>query len=249
MLAVARAVQLAGKRGIDQPAGHRCRVQRRLDKSRHDRADRNGLARISVHPRKLAVWLKARELIVPGQQTALDPDRSLARSARRTRARHEHLTPPPEAREPLDRLDSRELHSRRARERTPQLLPRAHEELVVTAVVLPELEEPDELPEVEEPDAEEPDFEPEPDDLPAVEATFAAAAFARAGSLPVTSCAKIPPELARNVAVTIATTRVRITLIRRFRVRSRSATERFAPDLPADARWRSTGHRNRSGIA
>jgi hypothetical protein len=112
------------------------------------------------------------------------------------------------------------------------LLPQAHEELVVTAVVLPELEELDELPEVEEPDAEEPDFEPEPDDLPAAEATFAA--FARAGSLPVTSCAKIPPELARNNAVATATTRVRITLIRRRRARSRSATTRFAPDPPAE---------------
>jgi hypothetical protein len=108
------------------------------------------------------------------------------------------------------------------------LLPQAHEDLVVTAVVVPELEEPDELPEAEEPDAEALDDEPEPDDLPAVEATFAA--FARAGSLPDTSCTKIPPELARNIAVAIATTRVRITLIRRLRARSRSATTPFAPD-------------------
>jgi hypothetical protein len=106
------------------------------------------------------------------------------------------------------------------------LLPQAHEDLVVTAVVVTELEEPDELPEAEEPDAEALDGEPEPDDLPAVEA----AAFARAGSLPVTSCTKIPPELARNIAVATATTRVRITLIRRLRARSRSATTRFAPD-------------------
>jgi len=133
------------------------------------------------------------------------------------------------------------------------LLPQAHEELVVTAVVLPELEEPDELPEVEEPDAEEPDFEPEPDDLPAVEATFvafAAAAFARAGSLPVTSWTKIPPELARNNAVATATTRVRITLIRRFRARSRSATTRFAPDPPAElgpGRSAAGGNRARLG--
>jgi hypothetical protein len=77
-------------------------------------------------------------------------------------------------------------------------LPGAHEELVVTAVVVSELEEPDEL--LEEPDeppedpdelpeSEDPDAEPESDDLAAVVATFAAAAFARAGSLPVTSCA------------------------------------------------------------
>jgi hypothetical protein len=106
----------------------------------------------------------------------------------------------------------------------------AHDELVVTAVVVPELEEPDDVLEVEEPDAEALEGEPEPDDLPAVVATFAVAALARAGSLPVTSCTKIPPELARNIAVATATTRVRITLIRRPRARSRSATTRFAPD-------------------
>jgi hypothetical protein len=111
-------------------------------------------------------------------------------------------------------------------------LPQAHEELVVTAVVVPELEEPDDVPEVEAPGVEELDVEPELDDLPAVEATFAA--FARAGSLPVTSWTRIPPELARNVAVATATTRVRITLIRRLRARSRSATTRFAPDPPAE---------------
>jgi hypothetical protein len=97
----------------------------------------------------------------------------------------------------------------------------------VTAVVVPELEEPDDVPEVEEPAVEE------LGDLPAVDATFAvlaAAAFASAGSLPVTSCTKILPELARNIAVAIATTRVRIALIRRLRARSRSATRPFAPD-------------------
>jgi hypothetical protein len=125
-------------------------------------------------------------------------------------------------------------------------LPQAHEEPVVTAVVVPELEEPDELPEAEESDAEALEVEPELDDLLAVDATFAvlaAAAFARAGSLPVTSCTKIPPELARNIAVATATTRVRITLIRRLRARSRSATTRFARDPPAErgADGRATG--------
>jgi hypothetical protein len=66
MLGVARAIHLARKRGIDKAAGHRRRIQRGLDKARHRRADRNGLARISIQPRQLAVWLKARELIVPG---------------------------------------------------------------------------------------------------------------------------------------------------------------------------------------
>jgi len=112
-------------------------------------------------------------------------------------------------------------------------LPRAHEELVVTAVAVPELEEPDDAP-----DVEELDVEPEPDDLLVAEAVFAAAAaaFARAGSLPVTSCTKIPPEMARNVAVANATTRQRIALIRCLRARSRSATTPSAPDPAAERR-------------
>jgi hypothetical protein len=141
-------------------------------------------------------------------------------------------------------------------------LSRAHEELVVTAVAVPELEDPDDAPEVEAPVLEdeafleeldfplepEVDFELELDDLPAVEATFtvelepddltvtalAAAAFTRAGSLPVTSWIRIPPELARNVAVANATTRLRITLIRCLRALSRSATGPSAPDPAAE---------------
>jgi hypothetical protein len=110
-------------------------------------------------------------------------------------------------------------------------LPRAHEELVVTAVAVPELEEPDDAP-----DVEELEVEPEPDDLLVAEAVFAAAAaaFARAGSLPVTSCTKIPPEVARNIAVANATTRQRIALIRCLRARSRSATTPSAPDPAAE---------------
>jgi hypothetical protein len=113
-------------------------------------------------------------------------------------------------------------------------LPRAHEELVVTAVAVPEFEEPADAPEVEEFDVE-----PEPDDVLVVEAVFAAAAaaFARAGSFPVTSWTKIPPELARNNAVANATTRPRIALIRCLRARSRSATRPVAPD-PAGERGR-----------
>ena len=93
------------------------------------------------------------------------------------------------------------------------------------------------MPDVEEPDAEALEDDPELDDLPVVDATFAAfaaAAFARAGSLPVTSCTKIPPELARNNAVANATTRLRIALIRCLRARSRSATRPFAPDPAAE---------------
>jgi hypothetical protein len=114
---------------------------------------------------------------------------------------------------------------------------RAHEELVVTAVVVPEFEELDDVPDVEEPDVEALEDDPELDELPVADATFAAfaaAAFASAGSLPVTSCAKIPPELARNNAVANARTRLRIALIRRLRARSRSATRPFAPDAAAE---------------
>ena len=107
----------------------------------------------------------------------------------------------------------------------------------MTAVVVPEPEELDDPPEVEGLDEPELEVEPELDDLLVVEATFAAfaaAAFARAGSLPVTSCTKIPPELARNNAVANATTRLRIALIRCLRARSRSATRPFAPDPAAE---------------
>jgi len=96
-------------------------------------------------------------------------------------------------------------------------LAQTHEELVVRRAVIPALEEFDDVLEVEEPDAGALDGEAEPDDLPLVVALFAAAVLARAGSLPVTSCARIPPELARNIAVAVAATRVRINLIRRLR--------------------------------
>jgi hypothetical protein len=88
MLGVARAIHLASKRGIDKTTGHRRRIQRSFDKPGHHRTDRNGLARISIQPRQLAVLLKAGELIMPGQQTALDPERSRVRGARRARADH-----------------------------------------------------------------------------------------------------------------------------------------------------------------
>jgi hypothetical protein len=98
----------------------------------------------------------------------------------------------------------------------------------------PELEEPDDLPEPELEEPDEPDDLLEPDEvLLLVEVDFAAADFASAGSLPVASCTRIPPELARNNATAKATTRPRIILIRRLRSRSRSATSRFAPDPPA----------------
>jgi hypothetical protein len=75
-----------------------------------------------------------------------------------------------------------------------------------------------------------PEVAPALEDL--LELADLAAAFARAGSLPVTSWSRIPPELARNKDVAIATTRVRICLIRRLRARSRSATDRLVADLP-----------------
>jgi len=96
----------------------------------------------------------------------------------------------------------------------------------VTGVALPELEA---ALDVLEPEA--PVVEPALEDL--LDCVDLAAALARAGSLPVTSCSRIPPELASNSDAAIATTRVRICLIRRLRVRSRSATDRLVLGLAA----------------
>jgi hypothetical protein len=57
-------------------------------------------------------------------------------------------------------------------------------------------------------------------ELPATVLVFRASA----GSLPVTSCTKIPPEVARNVATASPATRLRIARTRSRRARSRSAT-------------------------
>jgi hypothetical protein len=92
-----------------------------------------------------------------------------------------------------------------------------------------ELEEPDVVPELVLPDDAAVAVEPE-DVLAAVVVTAAAlaAALARAGSLPVASCTKIPPEVARNVVVAIAATRRRICETRCLRARRRSATRPVA---------------------
>ncbi len=95
----------------------------------------------------------------------------------------------------------------------------------MTGVALPELEAPLDVLELEAPEVE-----PALEDL--LECDDLAAALAKAGSLPVTSCSRIPPELARNNDAAIATTRVRICLIRRLRARSRSATDRLVADRP-----------------
>jgi hypothetical protein len=105
-----------------------------------------------------------------------------------------------------------------------------HDWLVVTAVALPELEEPDVVPELVVPD--DAVFVAEPAEVlaapvvAAVVVTVAvlAAAAASAGSLPLASCTKIAPEVARNVVAAIATTRRRICETRRLRARRRSAT-------------------------
>jgi hypothetical protein len=116
-----------------------------------------------------------------------------------------------------------------------------HDALVVTALAVPELEFA----------LDDPDVEPELEAVLAfvvavVAAAFAACAFAvaaavlaafasalaaftvaastSAGSFPVTSCTKIPPEVARNMAVAIAITRRRMTETLRLRALSRSAT-------------------------
>jgi hypothetical protein len=101
---------------------------------------------------------------------------------------------------------------------------------VVTAVAVPE------------PELDEPDVAPDDDavapmlalDVGAVAfaadvaAAVFAAALARAGSLPVASWTKIPPEVARNVAAATAATRRRIIATLRLRTRSRSATKPVA---------------------
>jgi hypothetical protein len=93
---------------------------------------------------------------------------------------------------------------------TPHLLPRAHEELVVAAVVLPELEEPDDGFAVEESDVEALNFEPELDDLPAVEAS--SAAFAIAGSFPALAAPRSRPSWRGTSPFRSATARVRIII-------------------------------------
>jgi len=124
------------------------------------------------------------------------------------------------------------MHPRR--EAAPSEITPDHDWVVVTAVALPELEveldEPDVVPELVAPD--DAVFVAEPELLAAgvVTAAGLAAAPARAGSLPVASCTKIPPEVARNVVAAIAATRHRICETRRLRALSRSATRPEATD-------------------
>jgi hypothetical protein len=120
-----------------------------------------------------------------------------------------------------------------------------HDWLVVTAVALPEpepeleLDEPDVVPELVLPD--DAVFVVEPDGVLAAVVTVAvlAAVLARTGSLPVASCTKIPPEVARNVVAAIAATRRRICATRCLRACSRSATRPVAAGrVSARAAWR-----------
>jgi hypothetical protein len=67
MRAVAGLFDFCHQRGIDQPIGQRARLQGAADKSCHLRADWDGLPRISVQPRQLAVGLKPGELVMPIQ--------------------------------------------------------------------------------------------------------------------------------------------------------------------------------------
>jgi hypothetical protein len=64
-------------------------------------------------------------------------------------------------------------------------------------------------------------------ELPATVLAFRASA----GSLPVTSCTKIPPEVARKVTAASPATRLRIARTRSRRARSRSATTNFGSGL------------------
>jgi hypothetical protein len=122
----------------------------------------------------------------------------------------------------------------------------AHDALVVTAVGVAEVDEPEELEEAPEEElavaveltvtavlALRADLTFRERDAVATVVVFAAAFVVSAGSWPVASCTKIPPVVARNVAAASATTRVRITLTRCLRARRRSATRPLAPDRAA----------------
>ena len=128
---------------------------------------------------------------------------------------------------------------------------------MVTALVLPEPEEP-ELPEPEEPELELPELvEPElvdpelvdpelvepvdpelvePEE-PVVGAAVELELWARAGSCPETSWTKITPQIKANVEAAIATVRLRIKPMRRRRAFSRAVTPPGTLGCRSSARW------------
>jgi hypothetical protein len=114
-----------------------------------------------------------------------------------------------------------------------------HDWLVVTAATCPEpeLEETDALPALALPDAAVAVVEP--GEVLAGVVAVLAAVVARAGSFPVASCTKIPPEVTRNVVAATAATRRRICETRRLRC---SAT-RLVP-ASRDAGRRAEGYGN-----
>ena len=128
---------------------------------------------------------------------------------------------------------------------------------MVTALVLPEPEEPElELPEVVEPEEFDPELpelvEPElvapevvePVDPELVEAeepvgdaVVELELWARAGSCPETSWTKITPQIKANVEAAIATVRLRIKPMRRRRAFSRAVTPPETMGCRSSARW------------
>ena len=128
---------------------------------------------------------------------------------------------------------------------------------MVTALVLPEPEEPElELPEVVEPEEFDPELpelvEPElvapevvePVDPELVEAeepvgdaVVELELWARAGSCPETSWTKITPQIKANVEAAIATVRLRIKPMRRRRAFRRAVTPPGTLGCRSSARW------------
>jgi hypothetical protein len=105
----------------------------------------------------------------------------------------------------------------------------------------PELEDPAPAPELLLPDDAVTIADPEAV-LAAVVVAVLAVDVASAGSFPVTSCTKIPPEVARNIAVAMAATRRRICETRRLRARSWSDTTRAAAGRDAGRRTERNGN-------
>jgi hypothetical protein len=89
---VAAVLDLIQQRPVHEAARAHRREHHRLGQPRHQRADRDRAARILIQARQLAVWQKARELVVPLLQTALSELGRRAGRAPRRVALHQHLT-------------------------------------------------------------------------------------------------------------------------------------------------------------
>jgi len=89
---VAAVLDLVEQRTVDQPSRAQRRQHHSFGQSRHQRTDHDGVARVLVEQRQLAVGQKARELVVPFPQAALRKIGGIAGAAPRGVACHQHLT-------------------------------------------------------------------------------------------------------------------------------------------------------------